>query len=224
LVRVLDVRKSHRIRKLSRKMVEASEAVHARQLSMSMSLPVYVEALHLQQSAGVKTTGVSIPAHYGAAMASPQRTEWTAATQKEYDGFLLRQVFDWVKLSTLPTATHILGCQWVFDIKRCFDGTIARFKARLVVRGDQQQYGVDFTETFSAVVKSTTLRLLLSIAAAQNLVLHHVDVVQAFLCADLEETVYVRPPPGVDAPAGYVWKLRKSLYGLKQAPRVFNIS
>ncbi len=59
-------------------------------------------------------------------------------------------------------------------------------------------------------------------AAAQNLLLHHIDVVQAFLCADLAETVYVRPPPGIDAPPGFVWKLRKSLYGLRQAPRVFN--
>ncbi len=73
----------------------------------------------------------------GAAMASPQRKEWTEATCAEHDGFLVRKVYDWIKKSDLPSGTHILGCQWGFDIKRYLDGAIARFKARLVVRGDQ---------------------------------------------------------------------------------------
>ena len=83
----------------------------------------------------------------------------------------------------------ILGTQWVFDLKRKFDGSIKRFKARFVVRGDHQKPGIDFGEKNYAVVRGTTLRTRLSLAANQTLLLHYVDVVQAFLCGILDETV-----------------------------------
>jgi hypothetical protein len=183
-----------------------------------MTIPEYVFQLHLSQTAGVyapvattpaQDQDLLIPGHFGAAMLSAQATKWLKAITAEHDGLLAKGVYTWVKRADVPAGCRILGSRWVFDIKRLSTGVIARFKARLVVRGDQQKFGIDYDETYSAVVGSTTLRVLLSIAAAQNLILHHVDVVQAFLCATLEEEVYVTPPQGIDAPPGYVWKLIK---------------
>ena len=214
------LRRSRRQRTETRRMREHREAMTNPQVAMTVA--EYVLQLHLQQSSGLSFFEVKVPKHFGEAMTSAQKPSWLEAITSEHDGLLSRDVYEWVRRADLPQGARVLGSRWVFDIKRMSDGVIARFKARLVVRGDQQKQGVDFGETYSAVVGSTTLRVLLSIANTNNLLLHHVDVVQAFLCASLEEEVYVTPPQGIDAPPGYVWKLKKSLYGLRQAPRAFN--
>ena len=79
-------------------------------------------------------------------------------------------------------------------IKHNSDGTIARFKARLVARGNQQTEGVDFTETFSPVLKQPTFRLVLSIALYYHWELRQLDVSNAFLHGLIEEDVYTRQP------------------------------
>ncbi|VVA38623.1 Hypothetical predicted protein, partial [Prunus dulcis] len=119
---------------------------------------------------------------------------------------------------------NIVGCRWVYRIKKNSDGTLARYKARLVAQGFSQAPGLDFSETFSPVVRHTTVRLILSIAAMNRWSLRQLDVKNAFLHGDLEEEVYMRQPQGFEDPKhlSYVCKLRKSLYGLKQAPRAWN--
>ena len=104
------------------------------------------------------------------------------------------------------------------------DGSLARHKARWVVRGFSQQAGVDYDETFSPVVKPATIRTVLSIAASRAWPVHQLDVKNAFLHGNLEETVYCQQPSGfIDSTnPDYVCLLQKSLYGLKQAPRAWN--
>ena len=103
------------------------------------------------------------------------------------------------------------------------DGSLARYKARWVCRGYSQQHGIDYDETFSSVVKPSTIRTVLSIAVSSSWPIHQLDVKNAFLHGSLQETVYCQQPLGFENSSypNHVCLLRKSLYGLKQAPRAW---
>ena len=91
------------------------------------------------------------------------------------------------------------------------DGSIARLKARLVVKGYAQTYGVDYYDTFSSVAKLTSIRLIISLAATHGWDLHQLDIKNVFLYGDLAEEVYLEQPPGfvVQGEIGRVCRLRK---------------
>ena len=159
------------------------------------------------------TTGRE-PKNFSEAMRDPR---WTEAVGKEIGSLESNQTWT---LEDLPPGKKAIGCQWVFRIKHRSDGSIERYKARLVVLGNRQVEGVDYGETFAPVVKMTTVRSFLSIVSAPNWEVHQMDVHNAFLHGDLEEEVYMKLPPGFSKQTdGKVCRLRKSLYGLKQAPR-----
>nr|GFC75918.1 zinc finger, CCHC-type [Tanacetum cinerariifolium] len=100
-----------------------------------------------------------------------------------------------------------------------FDGTVDKFKARLIIQGFRQKEGIDYFDTYALVARITTIRMLLALAAIHNLVIHQMDVKTAFLNGDLDEEVYIKQPKGFIIPGNEhkVCKLVKSLYGLKQA-------
>ena len=114
---------------------------------------------------------------------------------------------------------NVVGCKWVFKLKRNSDGSINKYKAKLVAKGFHQQFGIDFEETFSPIIKPPTVRIILSLAVQFNWPLRQLDVSNAFL----REEVYMVQPLGYVDPAhpNHVCKLLKSLYGLKQTPRAW---
>jgi len=121
-----------------------------------------------------------------------------------------------------PKGKRLIKSKFVYRVKRNWTGKIEKQKSRLVVQGFSQREGVDYDETFAPVAKVTTFRLMLALARVLKLRIHQLDVDSAFLYADLDEDVFVTPPPGMQMQSGYCLKLLKSLYGLKQAPRNWN--
>lgn len=111
----------------------------------------------------------------------------------------------------------------MFKVKENPDGTINKYKVRLVAKGFHQVAGFNFTETFSPVIKPTTIRVILTLALTKGWSVKQLDVNSAFLNGTLKEEVYMEQPLGFLDPQQptLVCKLHKALYGLKQAHRAW---
>lgn len=147
-------------------------------------------------------------------------SKWVAAMENEIQA--LKSTGTWQLVPYNPNQ-NVVGCKWIFRIKYRADGTIDRYKARLVAQGFHQRAGIDYSETFSPVAKPITIRVILSLAVQLNWPISQLDVSNAFLHGHLTEEVFMAQPPGFQDPSRptHVCKLQKSLYGLKQAPRAW---
>ncbi|XP_042058701.1 uncharacterized mitochondrial protein AtMg00810-like [Salvia splendens] len=107
----------------------------------------------------------------------------------------------------------------VFRAKFKADGSLDRYKARLVAQGFTQLPGFDYCHTFSPVVQASTIPVVLSIVVSNNWPLHQLDVQNAFLNDVLSKAIYMEQPPGFIDPQfpNHVCRLKKAIYGLKQA-------
>lgn len=145
------------------------------------------------------------------------KDHWLKAMQEEMDSLKKNETYDLVKP---PKGKKVLKNRWLFKNKKV-DNKLVKRKARLVVKGCHQKKGIDFDEIFAPVVKMTSIRMILGLAACLNLELEQLDVKTAFLHGDLHEEIYMEQPEGfeVKGKENFVCKLKKSLYGLKQAPR-----
>uniref|UniRef100_A0A803Q706 Reverse transcriptase Ty1/copia-type domain-containing protein n=1 Tax=Cannabis sativa TaxID=3483 RepID=A0A803Q706_CANSA len=128
----------------------------------------------------------------------------------------------WILVPRRP-GMSVIDNRWVYRVKLNKDGTVQRLKACLVTKGFQQQLGVDFYETFSPVVKSSTIRVILHLSASNQWDIQEVDIDNAFLNCTLSKTVYMEQPASYvnTSHPHYVCKLQKALYGLRQAPRAW---
>lgn len=166
------------------------------------------------------STGISIdPISVQDALNRTDRKCWIEAMECEYKALLENKTWE---LVDLPPDRKKIDCKWIFKTKRDASGQTIRHKARLVVKGCSQRQGIDYKETFSPVVRYSSIRMLLALSAKFNLDIDQMDAVTAFLQGDLEEEIFMTQPEGF-AKNMKVCRLKKSLYGLKQASRVWNI-
>ncbi|KAK9092487.1 hypothetical protein Syun_027398 [Stephania yunnanensis] len=149
------------------------------------------------------------PSSYREASSDPL---WQQAMTEELNALEKTHTWDLVEL---PSDKTPIGCKWIYKIKTRSDGSIERYKARLVVKCYTQEYGIDYEETFAPVARLTSVRSLLAVAAVRHWPLFQMDVKNAFLNGDLAEEVYMSPPPGYSHPPKQVCLLRRALYGLK---------
>lgn len=160
------------------------------------------------------------PSSYKEAMTGPCKELWKEAIEDELQSLDQNHVWDF---EALPAGKKTIGCRWIFKRKTDEQGQVVRYKARLVAQGYTQKFGEDYDEVFAPVVKQITYRTLFSVASQKKMLIKHADVKTAYLNGELQETVYMRLPPGVAAEGeNMVCRLRKGLYGLKQAARIWN--
>lgn len=145
---------------------------------------------------------------------------WKGAMEEEMKSHELNGTWT---LQELPANRKPIKSKWVFKAKLDDAGNVARYKARLVAKGCSQKYGIDYIETYSPVVRYTSIRFLMALAVQYDLKIHQMDAITAFLQGDLEEEIYMEQPEGYHDGTDRVCKLNKAVYGLKQAGRQWNI-
>nr|KYP60448.1 Retrovirus-related Pol polyprotein from transposon TNT 1-94 [Cajanus cajan] len=130
----------------------------------------FCSLVHLSLSYETFINHISIgyePQYYHQAMSYP---EWRQAMHEEIQALESNNTWSIV---SLPAGQHCIGCRWVYKLKHKPDGTVDRYKARLVAKGYTQQASIDFSDTFSHVAKLTSIRVLLVVAAKENLVVRY---------------------------------------------------
>ena len=171
----------------------------------------------------------SVPKSYKQAIQSTDRENWLQSIKREIESLFQNNTFT---IMRRPANVPVIGLKWVFRIKENKDGTIERYKSRCCALGNLQDYYYDLLDTFAPVVRYSTVRMLLAVAASKDLILHHMDVDTAFLYGVMPESepTYVTVPEDYPIPNHLkhvprdqlVAKCNKAIYGLKQAPRLWN--
>ena len=152
-----------------------------------------------------------------------EREKWREAINKEFSDMIKRKVWRHTNKNKVPKDRRIIGNKWVFKRKR--NGV---YRARLVGLGYAQIPGVDHKDNFSPVISEVAFRCVLALALVHGWTMEIVDVVTAFLYGELDETIYMTIPEGLDRHTDQVFKeddcviLDKSIYGLVQAARQFH--
>lgn len=165
---------------------------------------------------------ILIPTNYKEAVNDPTHgAAWRTAINLEIGQLLTNNTWE---EKVPPPDVNLISSKWVFTLKFNPDGTLERYKARLVARGFTQQYGVDYTETFAPTVRMATLRAFFAIVACEDLECRQYDIKNAFTESKLTEELWMKVPQGLQSVKnGAALHLLRSLYGLKQSARDWNL-
>lgn len=154
------------------------------------------------------------------ALQGPEKDQWLLAVKQELQCFKDNNA--WEVVDEPKDGGTVVKCKWVLRKKLDNDNKV-RYRARLVAKGYMQKKNVDYSDTFSPVVRHSTLRLLFALSVKLKLDVCHLDVTTAFLNGDLEETIYMHPPECLlnSENNNKVLKLNKAIYGLRQSSRAW---
>ncbi|GJR71830.1 retrotransposon-related protein [Tanacetum coccineum] len=137
------------------------------------------------------------PTSYREVVTSSEGPRWKKSIKSEIDYILQNQTWERVDL---PPGCKPIDYKWIFKKKMKVDGTVDKYKTRLVIKGFREQEGLDYIDTYNLVTRITSIRMILVIAALRNLEVYQMDVKLAFLNEDLEEEIYMNQPEGFIAP------------------------
>lgn len=143
-------------------------------------------------------TKIDLPSLPKSVASALKHERWTNAMGDEMAA--QTQNGTWSLVPVTPNM-HVLGYRWIFTVKLNADGTLDKLKARLVAKGYAQEEGVDYIETYSPVVRTSTIRVVLRVATAKDWMITQLDVKNVFLHGELQEEVFMEQPPGFEDPA-----------------------
>ena len=187
--------------------------------------PIYEQVYRAFATATTRSYGhrdemPPLPKSWKEMMNHPMAQHFRAAAHREMRALITKHTWDEV---ILPLGAKAIPTKWVFTYKEDADGYITKFKARLCVRGDLQ-LGVHKRDVYAITATFKTFRLIMALVAAFNLEVIHLDAVNAFVNADVDEEVYIIMPEGYKkGRKDMVLKLRKALYGLRKSPKLWFI-
>lgn len=153
---------------------------------------------------------------YHDAISGPDGQNWEKAINSEKESLAINNTWKVINKEE-ANGKKILSNKWVFNVKN--NGV---YKARLVVRGFEQKWGIDYDEIYSPVISQSTLRTIIALTVYNNFEMMFFDVKTAFLYGELQDEVYMKMPEGYKNKNDKICKLNKALYGLKQAPITWN--
>ena len=160
---------------------------------------------------------VTEPSTFEEAMENPA---WVDAMVEEYD--LIVRKSAWEIVPRLE-GKSVVGSRWIYKVRQVADGSIEKYKARLVAWGFSQIEGIDYEETFAPVARYSSIWTILALSTQMGWQIHQMDVKIAFLNGVIEEEVYIKQSEGfkIFSNESHVCRLKRALYGLKQAPRAW---
>lgn len=164
-----------------------------------------------------------VPGSFKETISGPDANNWKGAIQEELEAHQKNGTWSIIQAEE---GQRLIDSRWVFRLIQNSSGEIRRYKARLCARGFMQEHGIDYSETFSPVVRYSSVRVFLSIVASKDLELVQFDIKTAFLYGKIDKKIFMKIPEGVTVKNTgklMVCKLNKALYGLKQAPRCWNL-
>lgn len=157
------------------------------------------------------TADINEPTNIEDAFSGEHSHQWKEAKKSEYDSLVGNNTWE---LVPPPEGKNVVGSRWVFKVKGDADGSLQRFKARLVAQGYSQSKGIDYQEVFSPVARYNSISAFFAVANTCDWDIHQMDVKTAFLQGDLDEAIFMKQPEGYidEERPNHVCRLNKSIY------------
>jgi hypothetical protein len=222
------VRRSNRLRKPSQRQVDSMESSAALVAFEAQVIFNALDDLEIDKIHPLAFAATADPdtMYLDQALREPDREQFLEAMRKEVEDHEKRKHWVVVRRDSLPKGTPVLPAVWSMKRKRRLSTReVYKWKARLTIHGGKQEHGVNYWDTYSPVVRWSTIRLFLIIACIQGWHTRQLDFVLAYPQAPVECDLYMEIPKGFEIDGDrkqYALKLQKNLYGQKQAGRVWN--